>query len=438
MNNQAPNGQMLTLTNPRDEQFLERSLRGLEDDIKSYVLTELNQRGWSFNGNVEGTGATINNQAEAMAIILSDKITNEGRKLLNILKEDYKKKMVELSEMKLEAMEANNKEKYDTFLKKIEFDIGTLILQVTKTHEFEEKHEMKTMLEDLKEMKPFLKAGEGKSYLGALKTAASLQNLEQEMRPILETTSKNVNNIKEAMDDMRKRLISGEYGDGSPEEKEEMLKNKAQDEEMHVDADADGERPKKKKIESSSDNSDSSDEESSEEEKKKRKTPKKREVSKEDRGRRRSTTDYERSDMDQKPSTSSGKRSMKDDPKKVKKMKRHAEKPLKVTEVVRRLRLGGREGHRNANIIESKILLMVQDMEAQKTIYVQDRNQAGKYVNPKKDLPTLDISKVPKYYYSNTMKDYLKCGTYRTMKENEIYDEIYDENVYGVATPPSI
>ena len=129
---------------------------------------------------------------------------------------------------------------------------------------------------------------------------------------------------------------------------------------------------------------------------------------------------------------------MKDDPKRVKKIKRHAEKPLKVTEVVRRLRLGGREGHRNANIIESKILLMVQDMEAQKTIYVQDRNQAGKYVNPKKDLPTLDISKVPKYYYSNTMKDYLKCGTYRTMKENEIYDEIYDENVYGVAPPPSI
>ena len=85
---------------------------------------------------------------------------------------------------------------------------------------------MKTMLDDLKEMKPFLKAGEGKSYLEALKTAASLQNLEKEMRPILEKTSNNVSNIAETVDDMRKRLISGEYGDGSPEEKEELLKKK--------------------------------------------------------------------------------------------------------------------------------------------------------------------------------------------------------------------
>ena len=81
---------------------------------------------------------------------------------------------------------------------------------------------------------------------------------------------------------------------------------------------------------------------------------------------------------------------------------------------------------------------MVKDMEDQKTIYVQDRNQAGNYVNPKTDLPKLDITKVPKYYYSNTMKDYLKCDTYRKMKENEIYDEIYDEITYGVATPSSI
>ena len=349
--------------------------------------------------------------------------------------------MMEFCEIRLEALETSCKEKYDSFLKKVEFDLGTAIVQVTQKHQFEEQYEMKTMLNDLKDMKPFLKAGEGKSYLGALKTAASLQNLEKEMRPILETTSKNVNNIAEAMDDMRKRLISGEYGDGSPEEKEEILKKKSQEEDMHVDAEAEGDRPKRKKIESSSDNDSSEgDDDSSEEEKRKRKTPKKREhsIAKEDRGRRRSTTDYERSDLDQRPTTSSGKRSVKDDQKRIKKLKRHSEKPLKVTEVVRRLRLNGREGHRKANIIESKILLMIQDMEEQKTIYVQDRNQAGKYVNPKKDLPTLDISKVPKYYYSNTMKDYLKCETYRKMKENEIYDEIYDENTYGVATPSSI
>ena len=94
MNNQAPNGELPTLTNPRDEEFLERTFRRLEGDIKNYVLTELNQQGWSYNGNAEGTGATINNQVEAMAIILSDKIVREGRQQLSILREDYKKKMM--------------------------------------------------------------------------------------------------------------------------------------------------------------------------------------------------------------------------------------------------------------------------------------------------------------------------------------------------------
>ena len=437
-----PNGELPTLTNLRDEEFLERAFRRLDEDIKSYVTNELKQKGWNFNGHIDGAEVTLNNQAEAMAIIITDKIVREGRKLLMVLREDYKKKVMELCAVKLDTLEAGNKDKYDTFLKKIEFDVGTTILQVTQKHQFEEQYEMKTMLTDLKEMKPFLKAGEGKSYLEALKTVASLEGLEKEIKPILEKTSNNVNNIAETVDDMKRRLISGEYGDGSPEEKEELLKKKNQEEDMHVDADMEGDRSRKKKPESSSDNSDSSEEgeESSEDEKRRRKTPRKRErsITKEERGRRRSTTDYDRSDMDQRPSTSSGKRPGKDDPKRVKKLKRQSEKPLKVTEVVRRLRMSGRDGQRKANLIESKIMLMVKDMEDQKTIYVQDRNQAGKYVNPKTDLPKLDITKVPKYYYSNTMKDYLKCDTYRKMKENEIYDENYDEATYGVVTPSSI
>ena len=111
-------------------------------------------------------------------------------------------------------------------------------------------------------------------------------------------------------------------------------------------------------------------------------------------------------------------------------------KPLTVTKVIHRFCLQGPEGCRKANIIESKILLMVEDMENQKTIYVRDRN-TDKFVNPKNDLPNLDITKVPKYYWSQKMKDYIKCGTYRKMKEHELYEEIYDERTYGVATPSS-
>ena len=111
-------------------------------------------------------------------------------------------------------------------------------------------------------------------------------------------------------------------------------------------------------------------------------------------------------------------------------------KPLTVTKVLHRFCLQGPDDYRKANIIESKILLMVEDMENQKTIYVRDRN-TDKFVNPKNDLPNLDITKVPKYYWSQKMKDYIKCGTYRKMKEHELYEEIYDERTYGVATPSS-
>ena len=245
------------------------------------------------------------------------------------------------------------------------------------------------------------------------------------------------------MEDMRNRLISGEYGDGSPVEKEEALNNRGADNEEDVEMKED--RKKKKKEESSSGDSDSDDDNdeddsSSEEDEQKRKKSKKREHStaEESRGRRRSTTDPERSDIDQRPSTSSGKRSANDDSKKRKKMKSQVEppKPPTVTKVIHRLRLQGPEGIRKAHIIESKITLMVEDMENQKTIYVKDKN-TDKFVNPKNDLPNLDISKVPKFYWSQKMRDYIKCGTYRKMKENELYDEIYDERTYGVTTPSS-
>ena len=58
----------------------------------------------------------------------------------------------------------------------------------------------------------------------------------------------------------------------------------------------------------------------------------------------------------------------------------------------------------------------------------------SKFVNPKTDLPKLDISRVPKYYWSTGMKDYIKCDTYRKLKEQELCEEIYDEKIYGVAT----
>ena len=239
----------------------------------------------------------------------------------------------------------------------------------------------------------------------------------------------------------RRRLVNGEYGDGVPEEKEDTTKKRTPENDDDVDMKED--KQKKKKEESSSDDSDSDgksdeegEEESSEEEKRTRKKARKRDQStpKESRSRRRSHTDHERSDLDQRPSTSSGKRSVKDDPKKRKKMK--SEPPLTVTKVMHRLRLKGREGNRKADLIWSKILLMVEDMESQKTIYVKDLN-SHRYVNPKTDLPTLDINTVPKFYWSQKMKNYIKCDTYRQMKEQEIMEEIYDEKLFGVTTPTS-
>lgn len=203
MSNQTPNGILPITTNPREEELIENSLKRYGNEIKSYVMNELTQAGWSFVENTDGTGMNLVNQAEAMATIIRDKLVKEGRQLLNLIREDYGKKMTEICEVKIESLEAAYNDKYGTFLRKIEFDIGTSIVQLTQKHQFENSHEVKTMVEDLKEMKPFLKAGEGKSYLGALKTAASLANFEKDMKPILEQTQANTKNIADSMEDMR-------------------------------------------------------------------------------------------------------------------------------------------------------------------------------------------------------------------------------------------
>lgn len=105
---------------------------------------------------------------------------------------------------------------------------------------------------------------------------------------------------------------------------------------------------------------------------------------------------------------------------------------MKTSEVMYKLR--GSEGEMKAGIIWGKVCTMVEEIVSQKTIYVYCRN-SKKHVNPKTDLPRLDISKVPKFYWSQGRKYYISCSTYRKMKEGEICDEIYDEKIYGVATP---
>ena len=175
MNNQNPNDVTTLTAGPKEEEILEQNLQRFREDTRKYITEELNQAGWTLvPQNADGTpmnpGMNLASQADAMAYIIADKLVREGRGLLIHLRDDYYKKTKDVCQMKIESLEASYKDKYGDFLRKVEFDMGSSIVRVTKKHDFEEKHEVKTMLEDLKEMKPFLKAGEGKTYLEALKT----------------------------------------------------------------------------------------------------------------------------------------------------------------------------------------------------------------------------------------------------------------------------
>ena len=94
-------------------------------------------------------------------------------------------------------------------------------------------------------------------------------------------------------------------------------------------------------------------------------------------------------------------------------------------------RIGTVESRRRLKIIEGRVSNKVEELSREKVIHVWDRN-TGKYVRPEIDLPTLDISNMAKYVYSNAVRDYVHMKTYCKMKEQDLLDEITDVDISDV------